>query len=299
MMRAGGLLVDPAIIFSSPSRAACEERSFVLLALGIASQLLYDYDERSWCLLVAPADVANATRQLAGYEREIPPKHRRAQSDVIQPYAWVAPVIYAALMLAVGYLAGSKALASDWLDAGAVDTVLVRGGEWWRAVTALTLHFDVGHLLSNLGFGMVFLLLAAQLLGSGVALAAVFASGTLANLINVWIQPADHFSAGASTAVFATLGLLAAFAWRRRSGTGERWAYRWAPLLAGVFLLAFTGAAGENTDVLAHLTGFAAGAAAGAALSTHQRSATWGVQWLCGGLTLLVIGASWWQALSL
>lgn len=291
--------MDPAIIFSSPSRAACEERSFVLLALGIASQLLYDYDERSWCLLVAPADVANATRQLAGYEREIPPKHRRAQSDVIQPYAWVAPVIYAALMLAVGYLAGSKALASDWLDAGAVDTVLVRGGEWWRAVTALTLHFDVGHLLSNLGFGMVFLLLAAQLLGSGVALAAVFASGTLANLINVWIQPADHFSAGASTAVFATLGLLAAFAWRRRSGTGERWAYRWAPLLAGVFLLAFTGAAGENTDVLAHLTGFAAGAAAGAALSTHQRSATWGVQWLCGGLTLLVIGASWWQALSL
>lgn len=291
--------MDPAIIFSSPSRAACEERSFVLLALGIASQLLYDYDERSWCLLVAPADVANATRQLAGYEREIPPKHRRAQSDVIQPYAWVAPVIYAALMLAVGYLAGSKALASDWLDAGAVDTVLVRGGEWWRAVTALTLHFDVGHLLSNLGFGMVFLLLAAQLLGSGVALAAVFASGTLANLINVWIQPADHFSAGASTAVFATLGLLAAFAWRRRSGTGERWAYRWAPLLAGVFLLAFTGAAGENTDVLAHLTGFAAGAATGAALSTHQRSATWGVQWLCGGLTLLVIGASWWQALSL
>jgi len=290
--------VDPAVIFSSTSRAACEERSFVLLAMGITSQLLYNYEERTWCLLVAPADIGNATRQLAGYERENPPKHRHREVDAIHAHAWLAPALFGALMLAVGYLAGRKALATDWLDAGAVDTVLVRSGEWWRAVTALTLHFDVGHLLSNLGFGMVFLLLAAQLLGSGVTLAAVFAAGTLANLVNVWIQPVDHFSAGASTAVFATLGLLAAYSWRRRSGTGERWSYRWAPLLAGVFLLAFTGAAGENTDVLAHLTGFLAGAIAGAALATTRSPITRGTQWLCGGLALLVVVASWWQALT-
>ncbi len=63
--------------------------------------------------------------------------------------------------------------------------------------------------------------------------------------------------------VFALLGLLAAYAWRRRADSGERWAYRWAPLIAGVFLLGFTGVGGENTDVLAHLTGFITGSATG------------------------------------
>ena len=63
--------------------------------------------------------------------------------------------------------------------------------------------------------------------------------------------------------MFATLGLLAAYAWRRRRDQGDRWAYRWAPLVAGVILLGFMGAGGERTDVLAHLTGFAMGALAG------------------------------------
>jgi len=100
----------------------------------------------------------------------------------------------------------------------------------------------------------VFGLLAGQLLGPGVAWASVLAAAAAANLLNAFIQPATHTSVGASTAVFATLGLLAAYAWRRRRDQGDRWAYRWAPLIAGVILLGFTGAGGERTDVLAHLT---------------------------------------------
>ena len=40
-------------------------------------------------------------------------------------------------------------------------------------------------------------------------------------------------------------------------------ARRWAPLVGGVILLGYLGGGGENTDVLAHVTGFFAGTALG------------------------------------
>jgi hypothetical protein len=67
--------------------------------------------------------------------------------------------------------------------------------------------------------------------------------------------------------------------------------------VAGVILLGFTGAGGERTDVLAHLTGFAMGALAGV---TH---ATWRVprgavaQAAAGLLSLALVGVAWILAL--
>jgi len=77
-------------------------------------------------------------------------------------------------------------------DAGALVAGPTRGGEFWRAVTALTLHLDVGHLLANLGFGTVFGLLAGQLLGAGVAWATVLAAASAA-------QPAQRLRAARSS----------------------------------------------------------------------------------------------------
>jgi membrane associated rhomboid family serine protease len=140
----------------------------------------------------------------------------------------------------------------------------------------------------------VFMLLAGQLLGPGVAALGVLIAATGANLLDAFVQPTSHVSAGASTAVFATLGLLSAYAWRRRANDRERWAYRWAPLLAGTCLLAFTGVGDEHTDVLAHLTGFASGALAGAWLASRPQPFGAAMQWLsglaCGGTIALAWG---------
>jgi rhomboid protease GluP len=67
--------------------------------------------------------------------------------------------------------------------------------------------------------------------------------------------------------------------------------------VAGVFLLAFTGAAGENTDVLAHLTGFVSGACAGAALAARRQPFSAAAQWLGGLGAAALIGAAWIAAL--
>jgi len=283
--------MDFVEIHRSPWRPPCDERAFVLHAVGIASQVAHDGE--AWHLLVAAGDATNAALQLQRYEHENPPRRRFIRPEGTHPSAWIGAAGYALVLLGVAYLAGRKAFDTDWLSAGVVDTSAVRSGEWWRVVTALTLHFDVGHLLANLGFGTVFVLLAGQLLGPGVATAGVLAAAASANLLNAFVQPADHVSAGASTAVFATLGLLAAYAWRRRANDGERWAYRWSPLLAGVFLLAFTGAGGETTDVLAHLTGFLTGALAGIALATRPQPFAATVQTLCGLIAFASVALAW------
>ena len=292
-------MIDPSLdvveVYRSHWRPHCAERAFVLQAVGIPSRSAWNGG--TWILYVETKDEAAARAQLRRYEFENPPRPRPMPPDPLYRDAWLGSLAYALVILGVGFLAGAGAFDSDWFDAGALRAEPVRSGEAWRSVTALTLHLDIGHLLSNLGFGTVFGLLAGQLLGPGVAWATVLAAAACANLLNAFIVPEAHASVGASTAVFATLGLLAAYAWRRRSGASERRAYRWAPLVAGVFLLAFTGAGGEHTDVLAHLTGFAMGALAGVVHASWPGTRGAAAQFVAGVASIAVVVVAWALAL--
>jgi rhomboid protease GluP len=283
-------------VYRSFWRPSCEERALVLHAMGIESQTASS--GRGWALFVPTENEMDARAQLKRYERENPPRARPVPPEPLHRGAWVGSLGYACVVLAVGFLAGNGAFNADWLDTGALRSIPVRAGETWRAVTALTLHLDVGHMLSNLGFGTVFGLLAGQLLGPGIAWASILLAAASANLLNAWVQPEVHSSVGASTAVFATLGLLTAYAWRRRSGEAGGRAYRWAPLIAGVFLLAFTGVGGENTDVLAHLTGFVMGALVGVLHAAWRVPRGPVAQFVAGAAMLMVVVAAWASAIA-
>jgi len=290
--------MELVVVDRTRSRPVCEEHALVLQSVGVGSQVAWDGDV--WLLLVDEADADTARTQLARYVRENPPR-RPLPAERLDPRAWIGSAAYVAALLGVGLLAGHAAFGVDWWDAGALVTGSVRDGEWWRTVTALTLHADLAHLLGNLGFGSVFGLFAGQLLGPGVAWLTVLLAAAAANYANSWVQPASHSSVGASTAVFAALGLLAAYSWRRRREEGGRWAFRWSPLIAGVALLAFTGSGGERTDVLAHITGFAAGAASG---WWHARRRTLGaipapnkLQATAGAIAIVLLCATWWLAI--
>ncbi len=136
----------------------------------------------------------------------------------------------------------------DWLRAGRVDAGALLGGEWWRAVTALTLHIELAHLGGNLAFGAFFGYFIGRYFGTGVGWLAVLTSASLGNVVNSLLHRPAHRSIGASTAVFAALGLLVAYTWRRGFLRDTPWRSRIAPIVAGLGLLAFTGTAGENTD---------------------------------------------------
>jgi membrane associated rhomboid family serine protease len=283
-------LVD---LFHSWSRAICDERALVLQSVGIGSQLVFVGGR--WHLLVAPEDASLARHELERYERENPPRPIPAPPPPAQPHAGIAAFAYALTLVLAGYLAGQGAFGIDWLDSGALQSGAVRSGELWRAVTALTLHFDVAHLIANLGFGMLFGYFAGQLLGPGVAWLSILGAAAGANLLTALIRPAAQISAGASTAVFATLGLLAAYAWQQRYSRAERWAYRYAPIVAGIALLAFLGVGGERTDVLAHLAGFVSGVISGWWHGRRSRDVPVGgrAQLLSGLAAIAVVIAAW------
>jgi membrane associated rhomboid family serine protease len=117
----------------------------------------------------------------------------------------------------------------------------------------------------------------------------------LANWMEAQLGPATHRAVGASTAVFTALGMLAAHSWRTRFHLPQRWALRWAPLVAGVILLGWLGSGGEQTDLVAHATGFVVGVLIGAAaaLPAIDHALRRVPQWLAGLAALASIAIPW------
>lgn len=222
-----------------------------------------------YALLVHPGDRDRGLAEIRAYARENknwpPPEY----TPKLFSRAAVAPAVWAVVLVALQGLAVEDKGNLHWFEGGRVHHASVRAGEWWRAWTGLTLHVDATHLLSNVGFGALFVFLLAQLVGSGLALFAILTAGALGNLANSWarVGGADSSSVGASTAVFAAIGLLTAYQWRRLGASKRDRIRRWAPILGGASFLGYLGASGERTDVLAHVTGLVAGFAFGLALT--------------------------------
>ena len=258
-----------SIVYESPHRRHCTERSLVLDSLDIPHEVLQG--ETGWAIAVPTEDAEAAKRELAQYAREnlAASPGMPARQPVYQD-AIPGIVMYFAILLLVAWAAGTSLFGKDWLAAGRVDGELLRQGELWRLVTAQTLHGSLKHLLGNLGFGALFGLFAGRLLGSGVAWLVIILAACLANELNVLLLDDSHRSIGASTAVFAALGLVAAYVWSSRLMSQDRWPYRTGPLVGGLALLAFTGTGDANTDIGAHLMGFVFGFAAGAMIARSR-----------------------------
>jgi len=284
-------------VFRSRRRRACEERQLVLTAVGVAADVVWDFGE--FRLEVGATDAADAARHLAAYEAENRPLPRPPAPPHPYPHAWVGCLGYAASLLGIAWAVGGGHVRLDAFDLGALQCARVQAGEWWRAWTALTLHLDGPHLAANLGAGVWFGYLAARQLGVGTAWFLTVTGAALANLAEGLSGPPEHAAVGASTAVFTALGLMSAYSWRERFHLPQHWGRRWAPLVAGVVLLGWTGSAGEGTDLVAHVAGFAVGLALGvaAAAAAARRIIERVPQWLPGSAALASIAIAWGFAL--
>ena len=283
---------DWVAVYECRSLAGCQELALVLQALGIRCKIS---GEPNLALLVPSADVGRANAELLAYLSEdrnpvpLPPPAPRQSSGI----AGVAG--YVSLLLMFAYWQSHQSFGVDWLASGRIDSAAVLSGQWWRSVTALTLHLDLAHLTANLVFGAAFGYFAGQLFGTGLAWAGILLGGSFGNYLNAWLQGPGHRSIGASTAIFAALGLLSAFTWRRWRRPGENLLRRWSPIFAGIALLAYTGAGGERTDVLAHLTGFVSGLAMGVAYGAAGKRILLSAQAqrILVMLALFVLALSW------
>jgi membrane associated rhomboid family serine protease len=160
--------------------------------------------------------------------------------------------------------------------------------------------------LANWIFGTLFGGFAGGRLGLGLAWACILAAGMLANGLNALFHAnRAQVSIGASTAVFAALGVLVGVeVFDRRIGTLNRW--RWlVPFGAGLGLLAHLGTGGGagKTDLLGHLLGFFVGLGMGWVigwlLKTRVGRAVFGnrIQILVGLAAMAGFGVCWVLAL--
>jgi rhomboid protease GluP len=280
--------------FQQPADA--EQHALVLIAMSIRCLLI----RKPWGigLMVATPDAERAEYQLQEYatENRPPPPHIQqfSISQVVD-----GALVFAAIIVLVQAAAEAHLFGLDWLSAGAADAEAIKSGEWWRAFTALGLHGDLGHLLSNVAFGAFFGIVLTQLLGAGLGWLAILMSGGLGNIVSAMFHSGSHSAIGASTAVFGALGLVAGLTWQRQRffRTGLR---RYAPLAAGLMLLAFLGIGGERTDIGGHIAGFASGIALAVPLYILRdripddlRS-----QFRYGGIAILIFAPAWIVALN-
>jgi rhomboid protease GluP len=280
-------------VVKTKNRGQCMEYRLVLDAVGIPSR---SYHEGGWWWLdVNHQDAERAFGELDAYRRENPDVDvESAAQPTTYRFAVAGVVAYVIVLVSIAILNAYQAYGIDWYNVGKMHSGSIQQGQWWRAVTALTLHLELGHLMSNLVFGVVFGLLVGRTYGGGVAWLATVVAGTLGNALNAWIQDADHTSIGASTAVFGALGLMVAHALRHWSDRSSRWT-RWRPLIAGLVLLAFTGVGGERTDVAAHVTGFLAGLAIGwlTSLASPERLSSTKLQQVTGAIAIAIVVIAW------
>jgi membrane associated rhomboid family serine protease len=283
------------VVYESANRRDCSDRALVLTAAGIPHEVVSD-GMTSAILVEADLSIA-AGDELRAYDEENP--RQRPPPPVVIKYHDALPGVaaYFLVVCLVAGLAGRAAFGLDWRAAGRIDGLLLRDGEWWRTITALTLHADLEHLVGNLVFGLFFGWFAGRLMGSGIAWLAVVVAGALGNLTNTLLLAPDHRAIGASTAVFAALGLMSGFVWQGKLMAQDRWVYRFGPIVGGLALLMFTGTGGENTDIGAHLWGFVYGFGGGMLLS-HVRDFIDSErrQTIAGALAALLVAFAWYLA---
>ena len=232
-------------VWQTQHPAQCRELRLVLESVGIASQTIQQ--DGWWWLIVASEDLPVAAVEIEQYQLE---NHGNSKSQPLERtrvYSGAAAGVvgYISVILLVACLRIEAFFDRDWLLAGRMVAGPVTSGEWWRVITALTLHVDAEHIYSNLIFGAVFGFLAGRLLGGGIAWLGITLAGSFGNLLNAMIQSDDHSSIGASTAVFAALGVMVSHALFPMDKHENRFK-RWSPLIAGIALLGFTGRAGKE-----------------------------------------------------
>ncbi len=243
----------------SPDQSMALAWSLALSSQGIPSQVAKSGG--SWVVGVPRERAKDAEQVLADYD-----------ADLSEETGRQSPLHYGStrvgIALAVGVVAfflvtGPYDPRASWFVFGSSVSDRIFEGEWWRTVTALTLHMDLPHLLGNAAALAIFATAVCASLGPGLGTALILLSGAIGNAASAAAHGSGHVAVGASTAVFGAVGILCGQQFVRRRSLRSRSAPAWLALAAGVGLLALLGTA-ERSDLAAHASGLAVGTLLGA-----------------------------------
>ena len=274
-------------VASTSSQA--DEWALVLTAAGIPNAI--EADGSGWVLLAAADDSLRAHAVLAAYDEERRVEVAPAVEPAVEAYPWMSGVALGLLLLWLFTFTGRAGRGSPWFQHGAAAAGRIKTGELWRAVTALTLHADVVHVVGNAVATAVLVPPLVQRFGAGATLVLLLLAGSVGNVLAALAHEANHVAVGFSTATFGAVGILTAL--RLVPGGAPTRSKRWTAAVAGVLLLGTLGAA-PGSDLTAHVFGFVAGLALGfvAGLTVRRRPHRL-LQWVLGALAVLAVVACW------
>ncbi len=286
-------------------RRVAREWGLVLASQSVPHALVFTIE--GWVLQVPRTSADKAARAVRLYRdenRDWPPIEKRDVARHRSSYA--VGVGFALLWLFFAGVTGPAARGATWFEHGRADAHLLFS-EPWRMVTALTLHGDSQHVLGNVISGTIFGTAVSRRIGPGGALLAVASAGALGNAANALAHyRVGHLSIGASTAVFAAIGLLAGFqtlvlfAGRKEPKRRKFGLITLAgPLAGGLALLGSLGSGGETTDLGAHGFGFLMGVLTGLAVAAvmvkrgESKRPSRALQVALGFGAAALVGGSW------
>ena len=269
----------------------------VLTARGIDSRV--DWREGAWLLLVAPADLSAGESELAAYQRENQHVTRRPPPPRIDSGWWgvagYLACVWMTMALAASAAFGWDWHGDGRLHVGSVGsgqwwrlaTALTLHADLGHIVANSVFGAFFGLLAGrHLGSGLAWLcIVLGGVAGNALnallrpeqftSLGASTATFAAVGLVGAFMWRSGFFGVAARGRAVprsapASGAALAAdrFATNTRGGahrSGARrsgalaWQRTAAPVFAAIALFAFTGIGDENTDVVAHLTGLAAG----------------------------------------
>ena len=276
----------------------------VLSAAGLAYRL--SHNDATWQLHIPAVLADKAEAEIRAFEKDESirgtPAVRPTQIKPVVPKAtWTA--LWSAYVLILFYFGlGAFDAAHPLHLAAAMSRTELLQGEWWRSITALTLHSGLPHLFAN----AVFLVFIGQAvireLGRGLGLILILVAGIAGNYLAALTAPPYVRSVGASTACFAALGIVstlqAGHLYRRHHAWSPLWHQAWIPVAGGIALLGLTGTS-PGSDLGAHLFGFLAGAILAlpaALLPKAVMGLSTAMQWALTIVTAVLLPLAWFMA---
>ncbi len=242
--------------------------SLVLASQSIPARLEAVGEETYW-LEVAEGDAAKTHAALNLFQAE----NRRWRWQRRIPttpliFHW-GSLVWVAVILVL-HVITSRDLAL--YDAGIMNAASVRLGEWWRPITAVTLHADTAHLTANAMSGFLFLGIAMGYWGAGIGLLAALLAGVAGNFAGWAVYKETARIVGASGMIMGAIGLLAVAPMPVGSLRRLPLQVLLRGLTPALFLFVLMGF-GPGTDWIGHTAGFVAGMLFGLFLNPLRRRA--------------------------
>lgn len=284
---------DPAMVAVHSGTPAQVRAWSLVLASQAVPHLFVQNDANIWEIQVAEAYLYAATQQILLYEQENAP---RTETLALPPLTLSLQPLWILLVPSI-----ISVLSAEFFvlrAAGNNQAAAVLQGQWFRTITAQTLHANSHHLASNLISGYFILSLLASRINLTRLATPILLTSALANFGVAVTWKSNFSSLGFSTFVFAALGAMASIEWRLLPPHTIGVFKRFEAFFSSLFIAIMMGL-GENSDILAHFYGLFLGMLTGLILPrTWLHPRPWGAPDIGGALTFVALIAwAWGRAL--